>query len=263
MGHLTNKCRGFFMGCLIGLVIPGSSRAQGAADTKLDRMPADLETKFALSALPPHLRAGATVYLLDPDKGYYMARQGTSGFMCFVDRTDWEWGEFRKDLCSAVGFDPEGAKSIFPVSRDVAAMRASGKFTAKQIKDSMISRYRRGIYKAPRKEGISFMLAPIMRVYTGEPGDESVETMKMPHYMFYASYVTGPEMGIVNDSPKGPWLVNSGDAVFGKGKGPVGFIVMAAGDAETAKIEADGKDLLKRLADYSPYFKLDAMAMHH
>lgn len=263
MGNLIDKGRGFLLGGLLCLAVPGWSRAQGAADWKLDKMPADLETQFALSALPPHLRAGATVYLLDPDKGYYVARRGTNGFVCFIDRTDWEWGEFRKDVCSAVGYDPEGVRTIFPVYRDVAAMRASGKFTARQVKDSMISRYRRGIYKAPGKAGISFMLAPVMRVYTGKPGDESVMTMRMPHYMFYASYVTAGDMGIVNDSPRGPWLVNSGDAVFGEGKGPVGFIIMAAGDAETAKILADGKDLMKRLADYSPYFKTDAMAMHH
>jgi hypothetical protein len=70
-------------------------------------------------------------------------------------------------------------------------------------------------------------------------------------------------MGIDNASPTGPWWINSGDAVMGKGKGPVGFVVMAARDAETAKIREKGKDLLKRLATYSPYFKLDAMAMQH
>lgn len=233
------------------LILP----AWGIAQNDLQKMPTDLETAFALSALPPHLRAASTVYLLDPDRGYYIARQGTSGFVCFVDRTDWEWGEFRKDICAAMGYDPEGARTIFPVYRDVAAMRASGKFTPTQVKDTMISRYRRGIYKAPRKEGISYMLAPVMRVYTGKPGDESVMTMRMPHYMFYAPYVTAPEMGIDNNSPKGPWLVNSGDAVFGAGKGPVGFIIVAAGDAATAKILEDGKDLLKQLADYSPYFR--------
>ncbi|HVW59670.1 MAG TPA: hypothetical protein VHC48_06540, partial [Puia sp.] len=52
--------------------------------------PAGLETELALSALPPHLRAAATVYLLDPAKGYYIAQHGSNGFVCFIDRTDWE-----------------------------------------------------------------------------------------------------------------------------------------------------------------------------
>jgi hypothetical protein len=37
---------------------------------------------------------------------------------------------------------------------------------------------------------------------------------------------------------------------------------MTADEAATTKIIADGKDLLQRLAAYSPYFKVE-MAMHH
>jgi len=242
-------------------LLPVMSQAQGPAGWQLDKMPADLETELALSALPPHLRAGATVYLLDPGKGYYTQRKGTNGFVCFIDRTDWEWGEFRKDVFAPMAYDPEGAKTIFPVYRDVAAMRASGKLSGPQIRDTVISRYHRRIYKAPGKGGLSYMLAPIMRVYTGKPGDESVATMSMPHYMFYASHVTGAEMGINNDSPTGPWWINSGDAVMGDGKGPVGFVIMAASETQTAKIRKDGAGLLTRLAAYSPYFKLEAMKM--
>ena len=38
---------------------------------------------------------------------------------------------------------------------------------------------------------------------------------------------------------------------------------MPADEEVKEKILKDGKDLLKRLADYSPYLKVDAMAMHH
>ena len=53
-----------------------------ATQPSLDRMPAELETQYALSAAPPGLRAKATVYLLDPNKGYYLAREGSSGVAC-------------------------------------------------------------------------------------------------------------------------------------------------------------------------------------
>ena len=59
--------------CVCGLLLPKESRAQGS--WQLDKMPPDLETELALSALPPHLRAGATVYLLDPAKAI-MLRAG-------------------------------------------------------------------------------------------------------------------------------------------------------------------------------------------
>src|ERR1700688_60959 len=77
------------------LYISTQSFAQGTTDWQLEKMPADLERDYALSALPPHLRNDATVYLLDPQKGYYVARPGTNGYICFISRTEWEWGEFR------------------------------------------------------------------------------------------------------------------------------------------------------------------------
>src|ERR1700744_4475407 len=99
--------------------------AQGFAqkpDPKLEKMPVDLETDFALSSLPPQLRAGATIYLLDPAKGYYVSRKGTNGFICFVMRTAWEWAEFRNDVYTAISYDAEGARTIFPAYIDEAAM---------------------------------------------------------------------------------------------------------------------------------------------
>lgn len=229
--------------------------AQTSADWQLDKMPADLETAFALSALPPHLRAQATVYLLDPAKGFYVAHRGSNGFICFISRTEWEWGKFRKDLYAPMAYDAEGARTIFPVYRDMAAMRASGRFTALQIKDTVISRIRKGIYKPFGRAGLSYMLAPVMRVYTGKPGDENVMTMSMPHYMFYAPYIVDSDIGTLADAPAGPWLLNGGNTVLGEKKGPYGFIIVPADAALTAKLKAEGKGLVKRLAGYSPYFR--------
>jgi hypothetical protein len=131
--------------------------AQTTNNSKLEKMPADLETDFALSALPPHLRNAATVYLLDPSKGYYIARQGTNGFVCFIARTEWEWTEFRDDVATPISYDAEGAKTILPVYLDVAAMRASGKYSPAQVKDTIIARIKTGHYKAPSRPGISYI----------------------------------------------------------------------------------------------------------
>src|ERR1700753_2523249 len=107
--------------------LPLISLAQSSGSWQLDKMPADLETDLALSSLPPNLRADATVYLLDPARGYYTARQGSKRFVCCVTRTNWEWNEFRQDLYAPMGYDAEGARTIYPMYRDAAAMRASGK----------------------------------------------------------------------------------------------------------------------------------------
>src|SRR5689334_15718261 len=91
------------------LFVSAQNFAQGKVDSRLEKMPVDLETDYALSALPPHLRHDATVYLLDPQKGYYVGRQGTNGYICFIARTEWEWGDFRDDVFAPISYDAEGA----------------------------------------------------------------------------------------------------------------------------------------------------------
>ena len=233
------------------------SFAQKPADTRLDKMPAALETDYALSALPPQLRPGATVYLLDPAKGYYVARKGSNGFICFVMRTAWEWAEFRNDVITAISYDAEGARVIFPVYEDAAAMRAAGKYSALQVRDIIIDRIKKGVYKAPAKPGLSYMLGPVMRTYPGKPDKHNVMTMEMPHYMFYAPYLTNADIGNIPDGQAdGPVLVNPEAMFLGKNKAPYGYIIVPAGEKERAKIVADNKALLKRLADYRAYMKI-------
>lgn len=259
---LLKKCRKLFLLLVIllvscyGLVSPIRGFCQKSTFVKLEKIPADLERDYALSALPPHLRKGATVYLLDPAKGYYITQKGTNGFICFIIRTEWEWGEFRNDLTMPISFDTEGAKTIFPVYRDVAAMRASGKLSAPQIKDTVISRIRKGLYKAPSRSGISYMLAPVMRGYNGNPNNNRIMTMSMPHYMFYAPYLNNADIGGIE---QGPFVLNQGNFILGDKKGPHGYIIMPTGATEASKIVNANGELLKRLATYKSYYKIKPM----
>ena len=246
----------------VSLFISIQNFAQVAADWKLEKMPVDLETDYALSALPPHLRNDATVYLLDPQKGYYVAHLGANGYICFIARTEWEWGEYRNDLCTPISYDAEGARSIFPVYMDVAAMRASGKYQAAQVRDSIIHRINTGVYKAPSKPGMSYMLAPVMRVYPGNPDIKEPITVSMPHYMLYAPYLT-EENGRYKQSTDGLMRANPGNSILGDGKAPFGYIIIPASETEKAVIVEDGKDLLKRLVAYKAYFKTEPGAEHH
>ena len=251
----AKKCRGA-LAVIVLIFIAAQSMAQKAAGWELEKMPVSLETDFALSALPPQLRHNATVYLLDPKKGYYIAHKGSNGFICFVDRTDWEWAEFRQDDAAAIAYDAEGARTIFPVFVDVAAMRATGKFTPLQIKNIVIDRIRKGVYKAPARTGISYMLAPVMRVYPGKPDHNNLMTMNMPHYMFYAPYITNTDIGNIPDGQAdGPVVNNPGAMWLGERKSPYGFIILPASPTDKAKIMSENKELLKRLISYKPYFK--------
>ncbi len=236
---------------------------QQGGKQELEAMPADLETAYALSALPPHLRQEATVYLLDPAKGYYIARQGSNGFICFISRTEWAWAEFRNDLAAPISYDAEGARSIFPVYQDVAVMRASGKFTPERIRDTIVSRIIAGVYKAPSRAGISYMLSPVMRVYPAMPDNNHIITVSGPHYMFYAPYITNKDVGIKPGSRQGPAMVNPGELILGEAKDPYGYIILGANEAERAIILEEGKELMKKLAEYKPWFKIETMSGHH
>lgn len=233
---------------------------QNSGDWKLERMPADLETDFALSALPPHLRNAATVYLLDPEKGYYISRKGTNGFCAFVDRTDWERGEFIQDNYAAISFDEEGVKTHMPVYLDVAEMRASGKYSPTQIRDIIIKRIKDGTYKAPSRTGVSYMLSPLLRTHPG-PDEPGIVNMVMPHYMFYAPRVDNKDIGGEWDAHS-PYAISSGK-ILDKEYSIFNFIILPAGDMEKAKIIEENKDLLRRLAEYKPYLKVDTDTDDH
>jgi hypothetical protein len=259
---LKKNCR-LALSLIAALFITAQSFAQKSADWQLDKMPVQLETDFALSALPPYLQANATVYLLDPNKGYYVARKGSNGFICFVSRTEWEWGEFRNDIASAMSYDAEGARTIFRVYQDLAAMRASGKYTALQVKNIITDRIKKAIYKTPARMGVSFMLGPVMRNYTGSADQKDVMTMNMPHYMFYAPGVTNADIGNTPDGREdGPLIVNSAAPFLGARKSPFGYIIVPVGQAKKEKIIKDNQDLLKRLIAYKSYFGTDTGMKH-
>src|SRR5260370_35135223 len=96
-------------------------------------LPRDLEIQLALSALPPQLRDNATVYVLNPDKGFEVARQGTNGFHAFVARTgddtfrgSWPLTEYRDDIPYPISFDQAGAQAQMRAFFNASEMPAKG-----------------------------------------------------------------------------------------------------------------------------------------
>lgn len=213
--------------------------------TSLEAMPPALETQFALSAAPPGLRAKAAVYLLDPKKGYYLAREGSSGVACAVQRTQWELSDFRDDLYYGICYDAAGVKTHLEVVFDAAALRAQG-MSPTALKAEIEKRYRDGTYRAPAKPGLSYMVGPIMR--TIGPPDRSVQTMAMPHLMFYASGLTNEDIGAVPNLSDHASLLYP----FVDRQGSAGhtYMIQLMGEAEKAKILTDEKPLIDALCAY-------------
>jgi len=214
-------------------------------ETTIEQMPAKLETRFALSAAPPGLRDRATVYLLDPRKGYHLSRQGTSGVTCIVQRTSWEQADFRNDIYFPLCYDAVGTKTYLKVIMDVAALRAQGT-SAAALKAEIEKRYRDKTYTVPEKAGVSYMVAPVMRAIG--PPDLKVRTMSMPHLMFYAPNITNEDIGAVPDLSVHSSLLYP--FIDRQGNGEQSYMIQLIGEAEKASILAGEKALVNELCAY-------------
>jgi len=228
-------------GSLVGLPAVPSE----ATETTLEQMPAKLETRFALSALPPAMRGKATVYLLDPRNGYQLSRQGTSGVTCLVERTVWEWVDFRNDIYIPLCYDAAGTGAHLRVIMDAAALRAQG-MSPVALKAEIEKRYQDKTYRAPEKAGLSYMIAPVMRALG--PPDMKLHTMAMPHLMFYAPGITNEDIGATPDLGVAATLLYP--FIDRQGNAEQSYMIQMIGEAEKARILADEKALLDDLCAY-------------
>jgi hypothetical protein len=211
---------------------------------KIEPLPRDLEIQLALSALPPHLRANATVYILNPDKGFEVARQGTNGFHTFVARTgddtfrgSWPFTKYRDDILYPVSFDKAGVGAQMRVFLDAAAMQAKGTPPG-ELKKIIKDRFKSGYYNAPDRAGVSYMLSPILRTYLNNDEDDSVGTLNVPHVMYYAPNVSNEDIGGGKLGGMYPFVIMPG---------PHGYMIQFLGLTERAAINKEYEEMLARL----------------
>src|SRR5712691_1646441 len=178
------------VGLLFSLTASAGTRQTPEVANRIEPLPRDLEIQLALSALPPHLRDNATVYVLNPAKGFEVARKGTNGFHAFVARTGddtfkgaWPLTEYRDDILYPISFDKAGAKAQMRVFFDAAEMQAKGTPPG-ELKKIIQDRYRTKYYKSPERAGISYMLSPVLRTYTNPEENGNVATLNIPHLMY-------------------------------------------------------------------------------
>jgi len=174
---------------LFSLPASAQNKKTGSGTNKIEPLPRELEIQLALSALPPHLSDNATVYILNPDKGFEVARKGTNGFHAFVARTgddtfrgSWPLKEYRDDILYPISFDQAGAKAQMRVFFDAAEMQAKGTPPG-ELKKIIQDRFKAGFYKAPERPGVSYMLSPVLRTYGNPEESDRVHTINYPHVM--------------------------------------------------------------------------------
>lgn len=156
-------------------------------------MPREQQISIALSAGPQEVASNATVYVLGP-KGYEIARQGSNGVSCLIGRHFIKPDETTiEPMC----YDPEGSRTLLQVDLYEAELRAKGTSEA-EIKKAVANGYKDGRFKAPSKPGVEYMLSSDNRL--GPTPDNGTFHLP-PHFMFYAPYMTGKDLGYASDAP--------------------------------------------------------------
>jgi hypothetical protein len=231
-------------GLLFALAASAEDKQTAKVMNKIVPLPRDLEIQLALSALPLHLRDNATVYILNPDKGFEVARKGTNGFHAFVARTgddafrgSWPLTVYRDDILYPISFDKAGAKAQMRVFFDAAEMQANGTLPG-ELKKIIKDRIKAGYYKAPERAGISYMLSPVLRTYVSPEESGSVVTLNIPHVMYYAPDVSNQDIGGGRPGGMYPFIILPG---------PHGYMIQLLGVTERAEINKENEEMLARL----------------
>jgi hypothetical protein len=234
---------------LVCVSLPCTASAQVAPSrpsSKLTPLPRDLEIELALSALPPHLRDGATVYVLNPAKGFEVARKGSNEFHALVARTgddtfrgSWPFTEYRDDILYPIGFDRAGANAQMRVFLDAAELQAKGT-PATELKTIIKERYATKHYRSPERAGVAYMLSPVLRTYFDPEHGDQVATVNIPHVMYYAPNVSSADIGAGPIGPGNPYP-------FIIMPGPHGYSVQLLGAVEGAAVTKQYEEMLARL----------------
>jgi hypothetical protein len=236
------KSFAFAVGLMLSTTIIAYSKKESAQG--IEALPRDVEMELASSALPAHLQEAATIYTLDPRKGFVVARKGTNGFHALVARTgddafrgSWPLTEYPPDVLYPVSFDAAGARAHMQVFLDIAEAQAKG-MPAAELKQLIQERFRTGHYKPPARAGISYMLAPILRTYDDPEQSPKITTINHPHVMYFAPNVTDKDVGGAEPGGFYPHVIMPG---------PHGLIVQALDLKEKAAINKRHAGLMQKL----------------
>ncbi|MGB6874615.1 MAG: hypothetical protein WBD87_01140 [Candidatus Acidiferrales bacterium] len=156
-------------------------------------VPRDVQISIALSAAPSKLRNKATVYVLGP-KGFEKAREGTNGVSCLVGRHFTKSGE---TTIEPECYDVEGSRTLLLPDLYREELRVKGT-PEDEIKTDIENGYKDGRFKAPSKPGVRYMLSSDNRLGP-TPAGGTVHVP--PHFMFYAPYMTGKDLGYDSVAP--------------------------------------------------------------
>jgi hypothetical protein len=167
-------------------------------------VPRDQQISVALSAAPDEIRDQSTVYILGP-QGFEKAREGSNGVSCLVTRHIVTPSETTiEPMC----YDSEGSRTLLLADLYGEELRSKGASDA-DIRAKISNGFKGGRFKAPTKPGVRYMLSGNNRL---GPTPDHKTVHVPPHFMFYAPYMSGQDLGFVSDAaaaflvePRNPW----------------------------------------------------------
>ena len=175
--------------------------ARKIAQRLQERLTRDQEIELALSAAPIHLRAQATVYVLEEGK-YVKVREGSNGFSCLVVRFG--------NMVAPYAYDQEGSETLMLADFRRAELVRQGK-TLQEAQSILAGEFKSGKLSAPRRAGVAYMLSPEFVRYDTKTGEKT--PVFPPHVMFYAPYVSNADIGARPEhvgSPDHVYILNEG-----------------------------------------------------
>lgn len=161
---------------------PGQSM-QGSGNQQPPLMDRQKEIALALSACPHSVADKAAVYVLEKS-GYVKVRDSQNGFTAIVQHSQ---PTSQEPQC----MDAEGARTFLPRYLKVAELRAQGQ-TAEEIKRFVADAFAKGIFQAPTRPGVDYMLSTENVVPLDDKGTIGHFP---PHVMFYGPYLTNADLG--------------------------------------------------------------------
>jgi len=191
--------------------------AQSAPPVEL--MDRQEEIRLALSAGPPSLHAGAAVSVFTAE-GYRLARRGSNGFHCFVERT--ADPQVRAPQC----VDAIGSEYVLPVKFEEARLRLAGR-DEEEIEREIDAGFASGRFRPVPAPAFSYMLSG------GQYLGRNVGRWN-PHVMVYTPYRTNEEIGGLPGTPQYPFIA------FDEGKPLALTVIVTTEFVDPASVELGG-----------------------
>lgn len=187
--------------CLLGVAlqmvfaIAALAQSVQAGSQQPALMEREKEIALALSACPKSVASKAAVYVLERS-GYVKIRDSQNGFTAIVQHS---LPTSQEPQC----MDVEGTRTFLPRILKVAELRAQGK-SPEEIKRYVADAFAKGIFQAPTRPGVDYMLSTQNVVTVDEA--KGIVAPFPPHVMFYGPYMTNADLGSDGD-PSGPAFV--------------------------------------------------------